>query len=229
MQNVQWRKKQYICVTTQFTVFIQSFGVLESFVFVYLYKFVFLVLLKTTRRVRRTSQQVGSQHQIFFGFWHSETINFQERIHFPNVRGFFTPSTDYLDKKRSVPTFIRMIQCPIKEVGRCGDKGGEDIMRLLPTTGYLSLPHSHKHNFISLYILLCQSQRHTYICVYIINYLCMIIYPVATLYTNTLLNIYILNIFLWPTHRNTFLWKGVNPRLCPIIGGNKITRFLRRK
>ena len=154
-------KKQYICVTTQFTVFIQSFGV---FVFVYLYKFVFLVLLRTTRYMRRTSQQVGSQPRLFLGFLHSETINFQEIFHFPNVRGFFTPSTDYLDKKRSVPTFIRMIQCPIKEVGRCGDKGGEDIMRLLPTTGYLSLPHSHKHNFISLNILLCQ--LYIYLCLY---------------------------------------------------------------
>lgn len=150
------KKEKNICVATRFTVFIQSFGVLESFVFVYLYKFVFLVLLRTTRYMRRTSQQVGSQPRLFLGFLHSETINFQEIFHFPNVRGFFTPSTDYLDKKRSVPTFIRMIQCPIKEVGRCGDKGGEDIMRLLPTTGYLSLPHSHKHNFISLNILLCQ-------------------------------------------------------------------------
>ena len=150
--------------------------------------------------MRRTSQQVGSQHQFFFGFWHSETINFQERIHFPNVRGFFTPSTDYLDKKRSVPTFIRMIQCPIKEVGRCGDKGGEDIMRLLPTTGYLSLPHSHKHNFIFLYILLCQSHSSTYtpLHIYIINYLCMIIYPVTTLYTNTPLYIYIKYLPLFP-------------------------------
>ena len=105
-----------------------------------------------------------------FSFWHSETINFQERFHFPNVRGFFTPSTDFLDKKRSVPTFIRMIQCPIKEVGRCGDKGGEDIMRLLPTTGYLSLPHSHKHNFISLYILLCQSHSCTHLYIYLCLY-----------------------------------------------------------
>ena len=108
--------------------------------------------------------------QFFFGFWHSETINFQKRIHFPNVRGFFTSSTDYLDKKRSVPTFIKMIQCPIKEVGRCGDKGGEDIMRLLPTTGYLFLPHSHKHKFIFLYILLCQSHSCTHLYIYLCLY-----------------------------------------------------------
>ena len=170
MQSIQWRKKQNICVTTQFTLFIQSFWVFESFVFVYLYKFVFLVLLRTTRHMRRTSQQVGSQRPLFFSFWHSETMNFQERFHFPNVRGFFTPSTDFLDKKRSVPTFIRMIQCPIKEVGRCGDKGGEDIMRLLPTTGYLSLPHSHKHNFISLNILLCQSHSCTHLYIYLCLY-----------------------------------------------------------
>ena len=179
MQSVQWRKKQNLCVATQFTLFIQSFGVFESFVLVYLNKFVFLVLLRTTRHMRRTSQQVGSQPRLFLGFWHSETINFRENFHFPNVRGFFTPSTDYLDKKRSVPTFIRMIQCPIKEVGRCGDKGGEDIMRLLPTTGYLSLPHKHKHNFISLYILLCQSQS----CIHLYIYLCL--YHLLSLYDYT--------------------------------------------
>lgn len=96
-----------------------------------------------------------------FSFWHSETINFQERFHFPNVRGFFTPSTDFLDKKRSVPTFIRMIQCPIKEVGRCGDKGGEDIMRLLPTTGYLSATLTQTQLYIFVYLALPVTELYT--------------------------------------------------------------------
>ena len=160
------KKKPNICVTTQFTVFIQSFGV---FVFVHFYELSFWFCWNN--QAREAHFPTGwLTTSIFFRLLAFRDHQFQERIHFPNVRGSFTPSTDYLDKKRSVPTFIRMIQCPIKEVGRCGDKGGEDIMRLLPTTGYLSLPHSHKHNFISLYILLCQSHSCTHLYIYLCLY-----------------------------------------------------------
>ena len=142
-------KKQNLCVATQFTLFIQSFGVFESFVLVYLNKFVFLVLLRTTRHMRRTSQQVGSQPRLFLGFWRSETINFRENFHFPNVRGFFTPSTDYLDKKRSVPTFIRMIQCPIKvwRLWRTIAWGYNEVT--LDQRSYPSQPHRNKQKTLS--------------------------------------------------------------------------------